>query len=59
MGAHVGGGPRVVFDNFEYRRVVQVEAAVEAGEGWRTLKMTRGDKPGSSWRQRVEERGGE
>ena len=49
----------MVFDNFEYRRVVQVEAAVEAGEGWRTLKMTRGDKPGSSWRQRVEERGGE
>ena len=47
------------FDNFEYRRVVQVEAAVEAGEGWRTLKMTRGDKPSPRWRQRVEERGGE
>ena len=51
----------MVFDNFEYRRVVQVEAAVEAGEGWRTLKMkmTRGDKPSSRWRQRMEERGGE
>ena len=48
-------------DNFEYRRVVQVEAAVEAGEGWRTLKMkmTRGDKPSSRWRQRVKERRGE
>ena len=46
-------------DNFEYRRVVQVEAAMEAGEGWRTLKMTMGDKPSSRWRQRVEERGGE
>ena len=50
----------MVFDNFEYRRVVQVEAAVEAGEGWRTLKMTRGDKPSSRWSQRMsEERGGE
>ena len=49
----------MVFDNFVYRRVVEVEAAVESGEGWRTLKMTRGDKPSSRWRQRVEERGGE
>ena len=49
----MGGGPRLFFDNLEYRRVVQVEAAVEAGEGWRTVEMTRGDKP--RWRQRMEE----
>ena len=37
--------------------MVQVEAAVEAGEGWRTEEMTRGNKPSSWWRQRMEERG--